>query len=126
VKHSWLKPFAAGAATVTTATVGAWLIASYSAPEKSIIVKYLKPEGPEPGDPAPQSSTAAMYVAYIAGQCGIKSWELSAPFAMHEPEPGILIVPFDDSADQHINCLAKFVKSPFVTLEIKHNNAQTH
>jgi hypothetical protein len=116
---AWLKPFAAGAAVVSFASLAAWFCASYAAGQKSMVLLYLKPEGPEPGDPATSIDTAAMYVASIAKRCNLRSWSVSAPFVMHQAEPASLIVPYSELSDRQINCLTSFVKPPFVSLKIK-------
>jgi hypothetical protein len=119
VSSAWLKPFAAGAAVVSFASLATWICGSYAGAQKSMVLLYLKPEGPEPEDPAPRMDTAAMYVASIAKRCNLKSWSVSAPFVMHQAEPASLTVPYRELSDRQLNCLTSFVKPPFVSLKIK-------
>jgi hypothetical protein len=122
VSRAWLKPFAAGAAVVAFASFATWTYISYTVPAKSIVLLYLQPDAPKLGDPASRSETSAMYVASIGKSCKLKSWKiLMDPVVTDTPEASRLIVPFDELEDRHLNCLATFVKPPFVTLKIKSN-----
>ena len=130
MSRGWLKPFAAGAASASLASFGAWYYTVSAQTSKILVLSYIKGEGLDqpklPSDPAPQYELPFEYVVRIARSCGIRTWTMQSGFDLDTPVVADLEIPLKDVSDKKFSCLTKFVRPQRVTLELKKTNAQTH
>ncbi len=120
-----LGPMAAGAALSATAfLVSDWYQQSLS-PTDQLIWSYKRNDGPElwaahgTQDPSTRGEPGD-YAAFVAQRCQISSWSMDSNIGWTDVDSQArLIIEMNALSDKDFNCLASFVRPPYVTLSRK-------
>ncbi len=121
--RSSLGFLAAGAGLTAAAfAVTNWYLQSVGSDEL-LILAYQRNTGPEPWpphdtkDPDVKSESVSQYAVYVARRCNLKQWDTDSNENTTDVDfKARLMTPVKTISDANFDCLASFVKPPYVTL----------
>ncbi|MDQ3079647.1 MAG: hypothetical protein M3R03_06585, partial [Pseudomonadota bacterium] len=121
--RSSLGFIAAGAGMVVAAFVLAhWYQQNYG-PRERLVLTYQRNTGPEPWpphdakNPDEKSETVSHYAVFVARRCNMRGWEVDTNENSTDVDHRArLTVRSKTLSDANFDCLASFVKPPYVTL----------
>ena len=126
MKRRVLPPLAAGAGLTVTAFLISYWYQQNSSQTEQLVWSYKRNTGPEPWpahdtkDPITEAEPVSDYAVFVARRCQIPRWSVDSNIGTTDvDDEARLVVSTSVLSDQKFNCLASFVKPPYVTLTRK-------
>ncbi len=121
-----LGSLAAGAGLSVAAFILSYWYQQNYGPTEQLVWSYKRNTGPEPWpahetkDPRAQREPVSNYAVFVARSCEIPRWDVDSNLGTTDvDDEARLFIPMRVLSDANFNCLASFVKPPYVTLTRK-------